>query len=319
MSEATWWRHLHGDPTRFLLADDEPGVVWRTLIEVLGRPHDSPAVARSRLASHETGAAAALLARQDPLGYWGSPHGYGARWSGSAWHVIALAALGADPEDPRATRAAGTLLDALQPRAGGFSVASARLPAACFTADVCAALATFGFARHPRVREAVAWLLERDGGAGGWSCPELRHLHGGACPATAVAALRLVASVPVEERAPLNRLAVRAGRWLLDAGLFLHGAEPRGWARFAHPCLTRTDLLDALWALARLGWPAEPPILEALLAVLARQDAGGRWAAGCHVPFGEPPGTPSRWVTLKALAVVATYGDSLEVRPGGGA
>jgi len=117
----------------------------------------------------------------------------------------------------------------------------------------------------------------------------------------------------------LRRLEERAGRWLLDAGLFLEGGEPRGWRTFSHPCLARTDLLDALWALARLGWPAEPLILEALLAVLARQDAGGRWAVGCHAPFGEPPGTPSRWVTLKALVAVATYGDSLEIGRGAGA
>ena len=316
MSEATWWRHLHGDPTGFLLADDEPGVVWRALIEVFDRPHESPAVVRSRTASRTAGAAAALLARQDPLGYWGSPHGYGARWSGSAWHVIALAALGADPEDPRAMRAAGTLLDGLQPRSGGFSVASGRPPAACFTAEVCAALAAFGFAHHPRVREAAAWLVERDGGAGPWSCPELRHLHGGACPVAAVAALRLVATLPPEERAPLHRLTERAGRWLMDVGMFLDAPEPRGWLTFAHPCLARADLLAALWALSRAGWKAEPPILNALLAVLARQDAGGRWTAASRVPFGEPAGTPSRWVTLKALVALASYGGSLEIGRG---
>ncbi len=319
MSEATWWRHLHGDPTGFLLTDDEPGVVWRALIELLGRPHDSPAVVRSRLAARQTGAAATLLARQNPLGYWGSPHGYGARWSGSAWHVIALAALGADPEDPRVTRAAATLLDALQPRSGGFSVASARPPAACFTAEVCSALVAFGFVHHPRVREAVAWLVDRDGGAGPWSCPELRHLHGGACAVAAVAALRLVAALPMEERAPLHRLAERAGGWLLGVGLFLEGEAPRGWRNFAHPCLARTDLLDALWALARLGWPVEPPIHKALLSVLARQDAGGRWAAAGRAPLGEPAGAPSRWLTLKALVTVAVYGDSLEIAKGGGA
>ncbi|HUK12237.1 MAG TPA: prenyltransferase/squalene oxidase repeat-containing protein [Thermoanaerobaculaceae bacterium] len=317
MSEAAWWRHLNGDPTRFLLADDEPGVVWKTLAEVLGRPADSPAVTRARLQSRTAGVAAGLLASQNPFGYWGSPHGYGARWSGSAWHVIALAALGADPEDPRAARGAATLLEMLHPRSGGFSAALGRPPAACFTAEVCAALAILGFAHHPRVREAVAWLIERDGGEGGWSCPELRHLHGGACPVAAVAALRLVAAVPPVERASLAALARRAGQWLLGAGLWLDGDEPRGWRSFAHPCLARTDLLDALRAFARLGWAPDPPILTALLAVLARQDGGGRWSAQQRAPFGEPAGEPSRWVTLKALVAVAAYGDSLAVGRGG--
>ena len=311
MSEATWWRHLKGDPTRFLLADHEPGVVWRTLVELLGRPHDSPAVGRARLAARETGTAALLLGQQNPLGYWGSPIAYGARWGGTAWHLMALAALGADPEDPRVDRAAEVLVEQLQPRSGGFSAAKGRPPAACFTAEVCVAMARFGYAHHPRVREAVAWLAERDGGTGPWSCPELRHLVGGACPVAAVALLRFVGELPPSERSQVASLARRAGHALVERGLFLEGNAPRGWRTFAHPTLGRTDLLDALAALARLGWPAEPPLLEALLGVLGRQDSGGRWSPQQAAPFGETVGQPSRWLTLKALVAVAAYGDAL--------
>jgi hypothetical protein len=313
VSEATWWRHLKGDPTRFLLAEDEPGAVWRTLVELLGRPHDSPAVVRSRLAAREIGVASGLLAQQNPLGYWGSPVAYGARWGGTSWHLMALAALGADPEDPRVDRAADVLVEQLQPRSGGFSAAKGRPPASCFTAEVCVAMARFGYAHHPRVREAVAWLAERDGGVGLWSCPELRHLVGGACPVAAVALLRFAGELPPSERSQVGRLSKRAAQGLLERGLFLEGNAPRGWWTFSHPTLGRTDLLDALSALARLGWPAEPPVLAALLGVLGRQDSGGRWAPQQAAPFGEPVGQPSRWLTLKALVAVAAYGDALGV------
>ncbi len=311
MSEATWWRHLKGDPTRFLLSDDEPGVVWRTLLVLLGRPPDSPAVVRARLAAREAGTAASLLASQDPMGYWGSPGGYGARWGGTAWHVVALAALGADPEDPRVRRGAQKLLESLQPHSGGFAAARGRPPAACFTAEVCAALARLGFAHDPRVREAIAWLADRDAGTGGWSCPELRHLVNGVCPLACVATLRFVAELPHADRGPLAGLARRATRALLDRDLWLEGNVPKGWWTFSHPNLGRTDLLEALWALARTECPAEPAILNALLGVLARQDGAGRWSQQASAPFGEPAGEASRWVTLKALVAVAAYGDAL--------
>ena len=318
MSEATWWRHLRGDPTRFLLSDDEPGVVWRTLTQLLDRPPDSPAVVRARLDARERGAAAALLAQQHPLGYWGSPLGYGARWSGTAWHVVALAALGADPEDPRAERAAAKLLESLQPRSGGFATGRDRPPSACFTAEVCAALARFGFAHHPRVREAVAWFAERDGGRGGWSCPELRHLANGACTLASVAALRFLSELAPAERAPLAGLQRRAAAALLEIPAWRGGDVPRGWWAFSHPSLGRTDLLDALAGLARSGHPAGPEVLGALLGVLARQDGSGRWVQQRAVPFGEAAGEPSRWVTLKALVTLAAYGDALAVHRGGG-
>jgi hypothetical protein len=77
--------------------------------------------------------------------------------------------------------------------------------------------------------------------------------------------------------------------------------------------LGRTDLIDALAALALLRRPLAPPIAAALAVVLARQEADGRWLQRAAVPFGEPRGEPSRWVTLKAMVAVAAWGDRLPV------
>ena len=309
MSDARWWQLLRGDPAAFMLDDTEPGLVWRVLIELLDRPHDAPAVQRARLASRSAGAAAALLARQDRLGYWGSPATYGARWGGTAWHVLALAQLGADPEDPRAALGAETLLQALQPRAGGFAVVHGKPPATCFTAEVCAALTRFGFGHHPRVREAVGWLSSRPGERGGWTCPALRHLVAGGCPVSAVAVLRLVAETPASERRPLEPLLRRAVDWLLAERLFVATPAHGGWTSCAHPCLGRTDLVDALAALGRVRWPAGAEIRAALAEMLSRQTAEGRWEQRLRVPFGESYGGPSRWVTAKALVALAAYGE----------
>jgi hypothetical protein len=236
---------------------------------------------------------------------------YGARWGGTAWHVMALARLGADPEDPRVALGAETLLEQLQPQNGGFATVKRRPPSACFTAELCAAFTRLGFAHHPRVRAAISWLAERQGGVGGWGCPDLAHLIDGACPVAAVSCLRLVAEHPGEDRPQLFKLAERAAGWLLEHNLFLNDRAPRGWGRFCHPNLDGTDLLDATVQLARLGWPANPAISNALLTVLSHQDGLGRWSQERACAFGEGDGLPSRWVTLKALIVVASYSDSL--------
>jgi hypothetical protein len=315
VAEPSWWRHLKGDPLPFLLSEDEPGVVWRALQGVLMRPADAPAVTRARLLARDRGAAARLLAGQSEFGFWGSPMAYAARWGGTAWHVAALAALGADPEDPRVARGADALLEALHPRSGGFATTRRTAPSPCFTAQLCGALVRLGHTHHPRLREAVAWLASLPGE--GWSCDEDRHRHEGACLVGPVAVLRLVSEHAPAERGRLEALARRAGRFLLDRGLFLAGPAPRGWMAFAHPCLERVDLLETLVPFARLGWAPEPAVLNGLLAVLARQDGQGRWMQQVAAGFGEPAGQPGRWVTLKALVVLSAFGDALAASRGG--
>ncbi|MFZ5785955.1 MAG: prenyltransferase/squalene oxidase repeat-containing protein, partial [Acidobacteriota bacterium] len=296
---------------RFLLDESEPGVVWRAQVELLGRPHDSPAAVRAREQARRTGLAAGVLEGQEPPGYWGSPGGYGVRWGGTAWRVSALAQLGADPEDPRVERGAATLLESLQPRDGGFSPARGKIPSSCFTAEVCAALARFGFAHQPRVREAMAWLASRPVQDGGWSCPDLRHLVGGSCPIAAVAVLRLVGELPESERRRATQLSSRAASYLTEHDLFARGGAPRGWLAFSWPNLGRTDLIDALAALALAERPGDASVTASLPLVIAGQDETGRWRQHAGSPYGEPVGVPGRWVTLRALVAISRYGETV--------
>ena len=153
--------------------------------------------------------------------------------------------------------------------------------------------------------------MERDGGRGGWSCPDLRHLVDGGCPVAAVGALGLVAELPQGERRQLQALSSRAWEWLAGHRLFLSGPAPRGWWRFAQPCLGRTDLVEALAVLGRVGVEGDACLSEAVLAVLSRQEASGRWVQQLSVPTGEAKGAAGRWVTLRALVAVAAYAGTL--------
>jgi len=311
VAEATWWRHLKGDPTRFLFDGCEPGVEWRALVELFGRGMDSPAVERALAGARERGTAAAILARQDAVGLWGSAGAAGRRWSGSLRQFQAATWFGADPRDSRLQSAATALLSVLTPLTGGFAVRRHSQRSACFTAGVCAALVRCGFGRHPRVQEAVAWLAAR-GGEGGWPCPDLRHLVAGACPHAAVWVLKMVVESNESDRRRLAPLAMRAAGWLVEREVLREGPAPPGWRRFGYPCLGQSDMLEALATLARWGYPPGEPVCKALAVVLARQDEGGRWLAERAAPLGERPGEPSRWLTLEALVAVAAYGDALD-------
>lgn len=310
MVEASWWRYLAGDPTRFLFDGHEPGVEWRALVELFGRGSDSPAVERAVARAREGGAAALILAQQNGVGLWGSPGAVGRRWSGSVWQLQAATWFGADPRDPRLERAATAVLEVLSPATGGFAPTRSSQRSACFTAGVCAALVRGGFGRHPRVQEAVAWLAARPGERG-WACPDLRHLVAGACPHAAVWVLKTVVESSEADRRRLAPLATRAVTWLVERELLREGPAPRGWRRFGYPCLGQSDMLEALATLARWGAPASPAICRALTAVLARQDANGCWHVDRVAPFGEPAGVASRWLTLEALVALAVYGDAV--------
>jgi hypothetical protein len=312
MNETAWQRHVQGALDRTLFDDAEPGLAWVALVELLHEPGDSPAVDRARCHARAVGSAAAILERQEPDGYWGSPYAYAARWRGSAWELAALSGLGADPDDPRVARGGEALLHVLRPSAGGFSTSRHRPPAACFTAEMCAALARLGFGHDARVREAIAWLGARQGGDGCWTCPELRHLSGGACPVAAVAALRLAAQFPSGERCGADALAVGAAEWLCTRRLLLEVPHPAGWLDFHHPCLGRTDLLDALYALARNRVAYDERIADGLREVLKRCEAGDGWRQRGTSPHGETPEVGSRWLTLKALVALDAYGWDLD-------
>ncbi len=311
MSEAAWWRHLKGDPSRFILDDDEPGAVWRAMVLLLGRPVDSPAVERARRACRERGPAAAILAEQSPEGFWGSPTAYGARWHGSAWQLTAALAFGADADDPRVARGCERLLALLEGGRGGFSPSRTGSPSPCFTARLAGALMRAGFARHPRVREAVAWLLDGAVRQEPWPCSDRRHAVDGTCVIAVVALLHLVTEAPDLERRQLDPMAETAGAWLSERALLLDRRAVSGWRTFAYPNLGRTDLLEALTGLAGVGWPPSPPIARALLDVLARQDGSGRWALEADAAAGGRKGEPSRWLTIEALRCLSAYAEAL--------
>ncbi len=90
MSQALEW----------LLEQDEenPGVRYFALRDLQGQPVDAPEVIDARQSLMGKGPVPAILAAQDAAGYWEKPGtGYYPKYRGTAWSIIYLAQLGADP------------------------------------------------------------------------------------------------------------------------------------------------------------------------------------------------------------------------------
>jgi len=131
----------------------------------------------------------------------------------------------------------------------------------------------------------------------------------------AVKALKALAEIPPGRRSP------EVERTLADGVEFLlrHHVHRRshdlardskpGWRRFGFPLMYQTDVLEILAILTELGVRDER-MDEALALVAGKADAQGRWKLqstfnGRFVADIEAKGEPSRWITLRALQVLA--------------
>lgn len=312
-SNSGWWQALRWDPMPWLLDPQRPNLMWRVLVDVVGRPRESPAVIRARGGADAQPPVSELLAGLQP---GGEQRRRVTRWhhfSGLAWRVTAAVQLGADPSDPRLQGAALRLMNT--GHEGTLAPEGEALP--CATARVVAALAGLGFGGELRFSEALAWLATLPRAArGGWRCD--RHRGDGGCEVTAAALLAAAESAPAVGG---RGLVERAADSLLDGGLSRLAVQ-LGW-----PNLLRADLAEALAALARAGVPFDSRMKVALGRLQQLQDDRGRWLATAHPPRSLSLGADlaaDGWVTLHAVTAMARYAEAAGLprmypeRPGAG-
>ena len=145
----TWRDVLRGDPLPWLLEPDDaqPAVPYFALRELLCRPDDSDDVREARAAIMRTGPVPAILAAQDPAGYWVRPGpGYGPKYQGTIWQVVFLAQFGADGGDTRVRAGCEYALSHNVAAHGGISIAGT--PSSfvhCMAGNLAAALIDLGY------------------------------------------------------------------------------------------------------------------------------------------------------------------------------
>jgi len=334
-----WRDRLLGDPLPWLLDEATPAVRHLALRDLLGRARDDPDVRAAQDAATRTDPIAAILAAQDPAGWWEKPGpGYATKYRGTVWQLMFLDQLGADPGESRVRAACAYVLDHSQAPTGGFGasgVAREALPPPsrvihCLTGNLLRALIGFGWLDDERVSRAVAWEVAAITGEGATHFnaitpgPRFRcgANEGLPCAWGATKALLALARIPPERRSPgIGRAIQVAVEFLLsrdpavaDYPMGYGNARPSSsWFRLGFPSGYVADVLQVLEALVAAGAGNDPRLGHAVDWLLEQQDDHGRWAnrypyAGKMVVDVDIPGAPSPWVTLRACRVLRALG-----------
>jgi hypothetical protein len=328
-----WRGALNADPVPWLLEQDTPAVRHLALRLLLDEPEDAPAVRRARARAMREPPIATILEHQDPEGYWEKPgRGYGRKYTGTVWSLTFLDQMGADGRNRRIARSCEYVLRHTQTSSGGFgcsgSIAESPPPPSsvihCLNGNLLAAMIGFGFLEDERVRRSVDWQARSITGEGfdgysrsgttgpGFGCVVNAGLP---CAWGGVKALRALARVPPRRRTAPVRRAIAAGSDFLLSGDLAAAGYPAAfgvsplWFRFGFPSGYVADVLQGVEVLAALGHAGDPRLAKAIDLVLSKQDERGRWRNE-HPYRGklwsdvDAPRAPSKWVTLRACAVV---------------
>jgi hypothetical protein len=322
------------DPLAWLLEPDpaNPAVRYYALRVILGRSEDEPEVRQARAEIMKAGPVPAILAAQDPEGYWVKPgSGYSPKYRATVWQIIFLAELGADPADERVQRGCEYLLRHSLAVTGAFSYSLPPKPSGalhCLNGNLLYALLSLGYADDPRMQTALEWQARaitgegeihyyKSGTAGpGFACGINQ---GQPCGWGATKALKALTAVSPDHRTPPVQRAIEAG------GEFLLSRDPAvadypytervspTWFKFGFPLSYWSDVLETAAVLVELGYGGDARLDHAIQFIQRKQDAQGRWKLenslnGKMWVDIEKRGKPSKWVTLRALRVLKLSG-----------
>lgn len=321
------------DPTlHWLLEKDNPSVRYFALRHLLDKPADDAEVQSARRAIMRSEPLRAILAAQEPEGYWAKPGpGYVPKYHSTVWQILFLAELGADPRHRQVRRGGEYLLTHAQARHGGLSATANASPAGaihCLDGNLIWALAALGFGEDERVARAVDWLTGAiTGDEFEWfyasSVPGPGFLcaanMGQPCAWGAVKSLRALAALPPALQSKKVKKAIAAtAEFLLSRDLtsadYPYTVRVSGeWFKFGFPLSYTSDVLELSLALAEAGYARDSRLAPALELIQSKRNAAGQWLLQ-HSLNGkmwadiEQKGQPSKWVTLRALRVLKMAG-----------
>ena len=301
------------------LLDADPAIRWQVMRDLVGEQPEVVAQERARVA--ERGWGAALLGRQREDGAWDGAGG-APRWQATLGAMVLLKDLGLEPASERARAAVARVAERVTwgPEFGDAPFFEGEVEP-CINGRVLGLGAYFG---RPSER-LLGRLLGEQFADGGWNC-DAGGEHGTVRSSFHTTICVLEGLLAYEQAAgptaAVTEACARGRAYLLDRRMFrrLSTGEAirdrkgdRDWTRFTFPTTWHYDVLRGLDYLRAAGAAPDGRAREAVAIVAKRRAPDGRWPLG--EPHYDPLGfameggadEPSRWVTLRALRVLAWY------------
>lgn len=324
----SWREALSEDTLRWLLEEDNPSVRYLTLVNLLDRPETDGEAQSAKKDIMQRGAVPDMLKIMRSDDYASIlPRFYTAKYKGLAWQLIILAELCADGSNEQIRGCCEYLLERSQEReSGAFSIeTSAKLGGGrkseiipCLTGNMVWALCRLGMGEDARVKKAAQWLAVNqrydDGDGAPSGRPECWGGH--SCFMGVVKALKGFSEIPPQNRTDeINGSVKRGAEFMLRHHIFrqshdLNKVSKPGWKKFSFPLMYRTDVLEILLILGKLG-ARDERMREAAELVISKRDAQGRWAQESEYLgkflFDLEQNGQSKWITLRALEALKMY------------
>jgi len=300
----------------WLLEPDDPGIRYFALRDLLGRRQDDPEVTVARQAIPASSPVQAIVAAQRPDGGWGErlDSTYWPKYTATVWQMIILSELGLPGGHPAIRKGLHRMNAAIEGIGAPTAIEEGEV-LWCYSANTIRYLWRFGLGDAPCTHAATERLVEAALSRPEWRCP---HNHNTPCLWGAVKVLRAFAEVPRHEwKSKVRQVVHKAAEPLLahdyQADQVKTQMTENGWGtdwlKFGFPSFYESDLLEALDALAAVGYTHDPRVEPLLDLMLRKRDEQGRWQlensfnGRMHVDI-EEKGKPSKWVTLRAMRVL---------------
>ncbi len=304
------------DVTEWLLEGD-PAIRWQMLRDLQDASAEEVSAERARV-EHE-GWGARLLALEDPDGLWDGgacfPGSYRGGepdqpWTATMHTLQTLQLLGLDPTSPSATRAIALVAENGRWEHDGQRYFDGEVEP-CINGRTIETGTYFGMDMAPLVELILGESLDD----GGWNC----EVENGSVRSSFDTTINVLDGLLEYERATGRSAEVAEARkrgeeYLLERSLFRRKstgevADP-AYLEFAFPYYWHYDVLRALDYFRGSGAEPDSRMSDAVDIVRSKRQPDGRWLlervhpGRVHFDLEDAVGTPSRWITLRALRVL---------------